>query len=88
MILDTITLQVLNTLRDLIRPKRFMATLILGIATLISILTTFAIATTALIQEIHTTHYINTLNKNITSTLLRQTTINNKLKTKINILKK
>ena len=55
-----------------------MATLILGI--------TFAVATTALVQEIHTAHYVNTLNKNITSALLRQAAIDNELEAKINVL--
>ena len=56
-----------------------MATLILGI--------TFAVATTALIQEIHIAHYVNTLNKNITSTLLRQAAIDNELEAKVNVSK-
>lgn len=61
--------------------------LILKIAALISIITTFAVATTALVQKIHTAHYVNTLNKNITSTLMFQAAIDTKLKAKINVLK-
>lgn len=45
------------------RPKRFVAALILGISALIAILTTFAIATTVLVQEIHTADFINEINK-------------------------
>ncbi|XP_037054157.1 endogenous retrovirus group K member 13-1 Env polyprotein-like isoform X1 [Peromyscus leucopus] len=83
---DNSALQVLSTLRDLIRPKRFVAALILGISALISIITTFAIATTALVQEIHTAHYVNTLSKNITMALLEQEAIDKKLESKINVL--
>ncbi|XP_049996119.1 endogenous retrovirus group K member 25 Env polyprotein-like [Alexandromys fortis] len=83
---DNSAMQVLNTLNELIRPKRFVAVLILGITTLISILTTFAMATTALVQEIHTAHYVNALNKNITSALLEQEAIDKKLEAKLNVL--
>ncbi|XP_037053515.1 endogenous retrovirus group K member 13-1 Env polyprotein-like [Peromyscus leucopus] len=83
---DNSALQVLNTLRDLIRPKRFVAALILGITALISIITTYAVATTALVQEIHTAHYVNTLNKNVTMALLEQEAIDKKLESKINVL--
>lgn len=79
---DNSALQVLNTLRDLIRPKRFVAALILGITALISIITTFAVATTALVQEIHTAHYVNTLNKNVTMALLEQEAIDKKVRVK------
>ena len=58
----------------------------MGITTLISILTTFALTTTALVQEIHTAHYVNALNKNITSALLEQEAIDKKLEAKINVL--
>lgn len=62
-------LQILKRLHALIRPKRFVATLILGISALIAIITTFAVATTALVQEIHTAHFVNELNKNVTLAL-------------------
>lgn len=83
---DDSALQVLNALKDLIRPKRFVAALILGITALISIITTFAVATTALVQKIHTAHYVNTLNKNATMALLEQKAIDKKLESKINVL--
>ena len=83
---DNSALRVLTSLNDLIRPKRFAAALILGITALISILTTFAVATTALVQEIHTAHYVNALNKNITFALMEQASIDTKLETKINLL--
>ncbi|XP_052585803.1 endogenous retrovirus group K member 13-1 Env polyprotein-like [Peromyscus californicus insignis] len=83
---DNSALQVLRQLHELIRPKRFVAALILGITALISIITTFAIATTALVQEIHTAQFVNDLNKNISFALSEQAIIDKKLEAKINIL--
>lgn len=83
---DNSALQVLYRLNELIRPKRFVAALILGIAALISILTTFAVATTALVQEIQTAHFVESMNNNITLALKIQAAIDNKLEAKINIL--
>ena len=42
-------LQTLKRLNELIRPKRFVAALILGITALIAILTSFALSITALV---------------------------------------
>lgn len=83
---DNSALQVLDMLSELLRPKRFVASLILGITALISIVTTFAVATTALENGIRTAHYVNTLNRNITMALLRQEAIDQKLEAKINVL--
>lgn len=83
---DNSALQVLRQLHELIRPKRFVAALILGITALISIITTFAIANTALVQEIHTAQFVNDLNKNIFFALSEQAIIDKKLGAKINIL--
>lgn len=52
---DYVALQVLEDFNALIRPKRFVAALVLDIATLISILTTFTVATTTLVETIQTT---------------------------------
>lgn len=79
-------LQILKSLHALIRTKRFVAALILGISALIAIITTFAVATTALVQEIHTAHFVNELNKNVTLALSEQSLIDKKLKAKINVL--
>jgi hypothetical protein len=43
-------LQTLKRLNELIRPKRFVAALILRITALIAILTSFALSTTVLVQ--------------------------------------
>jgi hypothetical protein len=50
--------QTLKRLNELIRPKRSVTALILGIAALIAILTSFTISTTALVQQFHTAHFI------------------------------
>lgn len=76
---DNSALQILTSLNELIRPRRFVATLILGITALISILTAFAVETMALVQEIHTAHFVNSLNKNITFALMEQAAIDKKL---------
>ncbi|XP_052016061.1 endogenous retrovirus group K member 7 Env polyprotein-like [Apodemus sylvaticus] len=83
---DNAALQVLEDLKALIRPKRFVAALILGITALIAILTTFAVATIALVEEINTAHFVNDLNKNVSLALLEQEAIDKKLEAKINAL--
>ena len=70
----------------LIRPKRFVAALILGISALIAILTTFAISIAALVQEMHTAQFVNDMNKNISLALSEQALIDRKLESKINAL--
>lgn len=62
---DNSGLQALENINDLIRPKRFVAALILGILTLIAILTSFAVSTTALAKEIQTAIFVNEIHKNI-----------------------
>ena len=52
-------LQTLKRLNKFIRPKRFEAALILGITALIAILTSFALSTTALVQQLHAAHFVN-----------------------------
>jgi hypothetical protein len=44
-------MQTLKRLNELSRPKRFVTALILGITALIAILTSFALSTTALVQQ-------------------------------------
>jgi hypothetical protein len=48
---ENLGMQTLKRLNEIIRPKRFVATLILGITALIAILTSFALSTTALVQQ-------------------------------------
>lgn len=61
--------------------------MILGITALIEILSSFAISTTALVQEIHTTNPVRKLTQNISTALYLQEQIDNKnLKARLNIL--
>lgn len=61
--------------------------MILGITALIGILSSFAISTTALVQEIHTTNPVRKLTQNISTALYLQEQIDNKnLKARLNIL--
>lgn len=62
---DNSGLQALETISDLIRPKRFVAALILGISALIAILTSFAVSTTALVKEMQTATFVNEMHRNI-----------------------
>ena len=80
-------LQTLKRLNELIRPKRFVAALILGITALIAILTTLTISTTALVQQLHTAHFVNDMHKNISVALSELYFIDKKLEAKVNALK-
>jgi hypothetical protein len=64
-------MQTLKRLNELIRPKRFVAALISGITALLAILTSFALSTTALalLQQVHTTHFVNDMHRNISIAL-------------------
>lgn len=79
-------LQTLKKLQNLMRPKRFVAAILLGISALIAILISFAVATTALVKEIRTARSVNALNKNTTFALMEQAIIDIKLEAKINVL--
>ena len=80
-------MQTLKRLNELIRPKRFVAALILGITALIAILTTLTISTTALVQQLHTAHFVNDMHKNISVALSELYFIDKKLEAKVNALK-
>jgi hypothetical protein len=62
-------MQTLKRLNELIRSKRFVAALILGITALIAILTSFALSTTALVQQLHTDYFVNEMHRNISIAL-------------------
>jgi hypothetical protein len=79
-------LQALKRLNELIRPKRFVAALILEITALIAILTSFTLSTTALVQQQHPAHFVNDMHKNISVALSELCFIDKKLKTKVNAL--
>jgi len=68
------------------RPKRFIAALILGITALIGIISSFAISTTALVQEIHTAHHMDRLTQNTSTALYLQEQIDKKFEARLNVL--
>ncbi|XP_044912517.1 endogenous retrovirus group K member 7 Env polyprotein-like isoform X2 [Felis catus] len=79
-------LEALQKLDSLMRPKRFIAALILGITALITIVTSLTVSTIALAQEVHTAHFTNELSKNVTTALTTQEIIDRKLDDKVNVL--
>lgn len=79
-------LYILQKLDALIRPKRFVAALILGITALISIITSLALSTAALVQEVHTAYHANELSHNISLALTIPEKLGKKLETRINAL--
>lgn len=66
---DNSRIQTLERLNEFIRPKRFVAALILGITALIAVLTSFALSTTAPVQQLHTAYFVNDMLKNISIAL-------------------
>ena len=80
-------LQTLKRLNELIGPKRFVVALILSITALITILNSFTISTTALVQQQNTTHFVNDMHKNISVALSELYFIDRKLEAKVNALK-
>ncbi|XP_076982864.1 endogenous retrovirus group K member 21 Env polyprotein-like [Tamandua tetradactyla] len=83
---DDVGYQVMERLNNLMRPKRFVATLILGITALISIIASLAISTTALIQNQQTAHHVNTLTHNISLALTLQEKLDRNLETRVDAL--
>lgn len=83
---DKSGLQALETINDLIRTKRFVAALILGISALIAILTSFAVSTTALVKEMQTATFVNEMHRNISVALSEQHLIDRKLEARSNAL--
>lgn len=75
-----------ETINDLIRLKRFVAALILGISALIAILTSFAASTTALVKEMQTATFVNEMHRNISVALSEQHLIDRKLEARMNAL--
>lgn len=85
---DNSALQILKFVNLIMWPKHFVTALILNLNTLIYILTSLAVSTAALVSKIKTVNFINNLNKNVLFALAEQLTLNKKLKTKENTLKK
>ncbi|XP_037374286.1 endogenous retrovirus group K member 13-1 Env polyprotein-like isoform X1 [Talpa occidentalis] len=78
------TLQLVG--QGLRRSKRFVAALILGITALIAIISSVAVSTTALVQQVHTASHVNDLSRNITHALIIQDHIDNEFEARLNVL--
>ncbi|XP_054549934.1 endogenous retrovirus group K member 7 Env polyprotein-like [Talpa occidentalis] len=76
---DNTAMQILDEVHALLRPKRFIVALILGIAALISLVTSLAASSVALIQEAKTASFVNDLTKNVSMALSTQRDIDYKL---------
>ncbi|XP_054553976.1 endogenous retrovirus group K member 7 Env polyprotein-like isoform X2 [Talpa occidentalis] len=83
---DNTAMQVLDEVHALLHPKRFIVALILGIAALISLVTSLAASSVALIQESKTASFVNDLTRNVSMALSTQKEIDYKLERKLNAL--
>lgn len=83
---DDSALQTFKYANSLLRTKRFVAALILGISALIAIITSFALSTAALVKEMQTASFVNDLHRNITLALSEQRIIDLKLEARLNAL--
>ena len=63
-----------------------MGLLILGIAALITAITSVTMAAISLTQQVHTAQYVDTMSKNVSLTLATQEAIDRKLEMKIDAL--
>jgi hypothetical protein len=66
---ENMGMQTLKRLNEFIRPKRFVAALIVGITVLIAILTSFALSTIALVQQLHIAYFVNEIHRHISISL-------------------
>ena len=64
----------------------FVGLLILGIAALISAITSVTVAAISLTQQVHTAQYVDTMSKNVSLTLATQEAIDRKLEMRIDTL--
>ena len=69
---DNYGLAILQQLQDLMRSWWFVGLLILGIAALISAITSVTVAAISLTQQVHTAQYVDTMSKNVFLTLATQ----------------
>lgn len=83
---DDSAIQTIKYASGLIRAKRFVAAIILGISALIAIITSFAVSTTALVKEMQTATFVNNLHRNVTLALSEQRIIDLKLEARVNAL--
>ena len=68
------------------RSRRFVGLLILGIAALISAITSVTVTAISLTQQVHTAQYVDTMSKNVSLTLATQEAIERKLEMRVDAL--
>ena len=83
---DNYGLAVLQQLQDLVRPRRLVGLLILGISALISAITSVTVAAISLTQQVHTAQCVNDMSKNVSLALAMQEIIDRKLELKVDAL--
>ena len=76
----------LQQLQDLMRLRRFVGLLILGISALITAITSVTVAAISLTQQVHTAQYVDTMSKNVSLTLTTQEAIDRKLEMRVDTL--
>ena len=81
-----IGLAVLQQLQDLMRQRRFVGLLILGITALIAAIISVTAAAKSLTQQVHTAQYVDIMSKNISLTLATQQVIDRKLEMRVDAL--
>ena len=83
---DNYGLIVLQQLQDLMRQRRFVGLLILGISALIAAITSVTAAAISLTQQVHTAQYVDIMSKNVSLTLATQEVIDRKLEMRVDAL--
>ena len=83
---DNHGLAVLQRLQDLMRTRRFVGLLVLGISALITAITSVTVAALSLSQQVHTAQYVDTVSKNVSLTLATQEIIDRKLEIRVDAL--
>ena len=83
---DSYGLAVLQQLQDLMRQRRFVGLLILGISALIAAITSVTMAALSLTQQVHTAQYVDAMSKNVSLTLATQEAIDRKLEMRVDAL--
>ena len=83
---DNYGLAVSQQLQDLMRTRRFVGLLILGIAALISAITSVTVTAISLTQQVHTAQYVDSMSKNVSLALATQEAIDRKLDMRVDAL--
>ncbi|XP_043328041.1 endogenous retrovirus group K member 7 Env polyprotein-like [Cervus canadensis] len=83
---DNYELLVLQQVKELLRSRRLIGLLILGISALIASIASVTVAAVSLLQQAHTAWHVNDLSKNVSLTLATQETIDRKLEAKVDAL--